>query len=137
MDNIKNLEHAKFNVSTDGKSVSILSKEEQEIMSMEQQMLQKHKGHEQLHAIMLFVIMIFLICSQIALVYWKKLSPVTFEIVTLGGEFLLVVILFLRSSIRIDSYPCSLFGLCAFLSVSCGMDGFYVDNKLFCEQTVH
>ena len=59
--------------------------ENQKVLTREQEILLKHKGHESLHAFMLFVMLAFLILSQVGLVFWKKNNARSFEMVTLGG----------------------------------------------------
>ncbi len=50
-----------------------------------EEFLVKHRGHEQLHAALLLGMLVFLVSAQVGLVYWKRRSPKTFELVTLVG----------------------------------------------------
>ncbi len=51
--------------------------------------LQKHRGHEQLHAALLAGLLVFVVAAQVTLMMWKQRSPKSFELVTLIGMMVL------------------------------------------------
>lgn len=54
-----------------------------------EQMHEKHKGHEAMHAEMVLVLLVTLIVSQIVLVYWRTKHVKSFQFVTMIGMWII------------------------------------------------
>jgi RING finger protein 121 len=51
----------------------------------------KHKGHEEMHAEMMMVLLILMVVAQVVLFQWKRLRPKSYHTVTLLGLWLIPV----------------------------------------------
>ena len=49
-------------------------------------MHQKHAGHAEMHAEMIFILLVVLLLSQIVLVQWRKHRPYSYHLCTLVGR---------------------------------------------------
>ena len=49
-------------------------------------MHQKHAGHAEMHAEMIFILLVVLLLSQIVLIQWRKHRPYSYHLCTLVGQ---------------------------------------------------
>ncbi|GBL96764.1 RING finger protein 121 [Araneus ventricosus] len=71
---------------------------EDEWRYLHQQMHEKHKGHESMHAWMILILLVTIIVSQILLVEWKKRFPVSYQRVSLFAMWIIPLIISINHS---------------------------------------
>lgn len=62
-----------------------------------QQMHEKHKGHENMHAEMMIILLITVIVAQVALYQWRKRHYRSYSLVTLLGLWMIPIVICVRS----------------------------------------
>lgn len=50
-------------------------------------MHQKHAGHAEMHAEMIFILLVVLLLSQVVLIQWRKHRPYSYHLCTLIGIY--------------------------------------------------
>jgi len=78
------------------KTVDQMNREEK-LRYEHQQMHEKHKGHEAMHAEMMIILMITVILAQVALYQWRKRHYRSYSLATLLGLWIIPIVICVRS----------------------------------------
>lgn len=78
-------------------SLRNLTPDERSSLDHQQEFLEKHRGHEQMHSSMLLIFVASIIVAQLLLMGWRRIHPKSFNLATLFGLWLIPPFIALRA----------------------------------------